>query len=232
MSVAEKLVTIAENNQKVYDAGGNAAYDTFWDAYQQEGHRSGYTQAFAYAWSNETFRPKYDMKPSNATGMFNQSRIRGDLGALLETAGVALDFSGIQSNLGGNIFYSSRFTHLPKLDFTSLTILSYTFAYASSLETIDEIKLRDDGATTFSWSFTNCTALKNVTFSGTIGNSLTLSAATKLSRASIENIVSCLSDTATGMTLTLSQAAVDAAFEADDWTALLATKPNWTVTLT
>lgn len=212
-------------------SGAQTAYDAFWDSFQQKGSRTGYTQAFAYAWSAETFRPKYDMKPANATGMFNQSRIRGDLGALLEEAGVTLDFSGIKSNLGGNIFYSSLFTRLPKLDFTSLTILSNTFAGATSLETIDEIKLKSDGSTTFSGTFTTCPALKQVAFSGTIGSTLSLSSCVGLSRASIENVVSCLSDTATGMTLTVSQTAVDAAFEADEWTALIASKPNWTIAL-
>ena len=37
MSVADKLTTIVENEQKVYDAGKQAAYDWFWDRYQLDG---------------------------------------------------------------------------------------------------------------------------------------------------------------------------------------------------
>ena len=34
MSIAEKLTTIAENEQKVYDAGQKSEYDRFWDSYR------------------------------------------------------------------------------------------------------------------------------------------------------------------------------------------------------
>ena len=42
MSIAEKLVTVAENEQKVYDAGKQAEYDAFWDNYQVYGNRENF----------------------------------------------------------------------------------------------------------------------------------------------------------------------------------------------
>ena len=76
MSIAEKLTAIAENEQRVYDAGymhGNndgyllgeeagkkSEYDAFWDAFQLDGERTNYSYAFSGSgWHSETFKPKY-----------------------------------------------------------------------------------------------------------------------------------------------------------------------------
>lgn len=62
MSIAEKLQTIADNEQNVYNSGKKAEYDRFWDAYQKNGKRADYTQAFCYGWDDKTYNPKYDIK--------------------------------------------------------------------------------------------------------------------------------------------------------------------------
>lgn len=60
MSIADKLNTIAENEQKVYEAGEQAEYDRFWDEFQQNGNRTNYRYAFAGSGFNiETLNPKY-----------------------------------------------------------------------------------------------------------------------------------------------------------------------------
>ena len=60
MSIAEKLTTVAENQQKVFDAGKQSEYDRFWDNYQQNGERINYSRAFGgTCWSDETYNPKY-----------------------------------------------------------------------------------------------------------------------------------------------------------------------------
>ena len=97
MSVAEKLQIIAENQQKVYEAGKaaggdtevaynegfddgkQAEYDRFWDDFQQNGTRADYKYAFSgTGWTEETLKPKYPIvlvdKSSttrSALGMFN-----------------------------------------------------------------------------------------------------------------------------------------------------------------
>ena len=58
MSIAEKLQTIAENEPKVYEAGKKAEYNRFWNAFQQNGNKRNYRNAF-YAWIDETYNPKY-----------------------------------------------------------------------------------------------------------------------------------------------------------------------------
>jgi hypothetical protein len=80
--------------------------------------------------------------------------------------------------------------------------------------------------------FGACEELKNITMSGTIGNDIDFKDCPKLSRASIENIIGVLSDTAEGKTATFSLEAVNNAFTDDEWNTLVATKPNWTIKTT
>lgn len=65
MSIADKLTTIAENVPKVYEAGKQSEYDTFWDAFQSNGRKVAYLDTFAgTGWTDAIFNPKY---PINAT---------------------------------------------------------------------------------------------------------------------------------------------------------------------
>lgn len=74
MSIAEKLTTIAENEQKVYDAGKKAQYDEFWDDYQKNGAKTNYTRAFEGAlWTDKTFNPKYDIIASAFQACFHSN---------------------------------------------------------------------------------------------------------------------------------------------------------------
>jgi hypothetical protein len=52
-----------------------------------------------------------------------------------------------------------------------------------------------------------------------------------LTKASFESVVAALSPTVTGQTATFSKKAKEAAFTADEWAALIATKSNWTFSL-
>lgn len=45
-----------------YTDGQQAEYDRFWDAFQQNGNKTSYDQAFAYThWTDDSFNPKYDV---------------------------------------------------------------------------------------------------------------------------------------------------------------------------
>lgn len=45
-----------------YADGKQAEHDRFWDAYQQNGNKTNYDQAFAYGhWNDDTYDPKYDI---------------------------------------------------------------------------------------------------------------------------------------------------------------------------
>lgn len=246
MSIAEKLTTIAENQQRVYEAGkaagGGIYYDEFWDAYQDCGERTAYHSAFSGSgWNNETFKPKYDINPTNASSTFYYTSIAGDLVEILASIGVALDFS--KTTTAGSVFNQALYiTRLGVMNFSSSAALSNTFHTMSALETIDLLVLRNDGNQSYSNVFTNCTKLVNLTVEGIIGkDGFNVQWSTKLSRKSIESILSCLSKETSGLTVTLSLAAVNKAFETSEnaldgsssreWTALVAEHTNWTVTL-
>jgi hypothetical protein len=89
MTTAEKLVKIAENEQKVYEAGQKAEYDRFWDAYQEYGTKNRYNYAFAgWGWTDDVFKPKYNIAPNiTALAMFQNSRIV-DLKGVCERCGI------------------------------------------------------------------------------------------------------------------------------------------------
>ncbi len=63
MSMAENLTTIAENVPKVYEAGKKAECDRFWDAFQNNGNRTDYANAFSYFNFNDSiYNPKYPLR--------------------------------------------------------------------------------------------------------------------------------------------------------------------------
>ena len=106
MSVADKLVIIAENEQKVYEAGQKTEYDRFWDVYQDNGKRVSYSGAFyGSGWTDETFKPKYDIVPTKESiYMFRDSGIT-NIESALDKQGVTFNLSGLTS--AQNIFYYS-----------------------------------------------------------------------------------------------------------------------------
>lgn len=90
--------------------------------------------------------------------------------------------------------------------------------------------------------FNNCTELENLLVEGNIGqNGFNVQWSTKLSKASWISIVTALSATTSGMSITGSLASVNTAFETSagandgstsaEWLNLIATKSNWTVNL-
>ena len=55
--------------QTGFEAGKQAEYDSFWNAFQKNGTRTAYKYAF-YNWHSDCFKPKYDLKPTVANYMF------------------------------------------------------------------------------------------------------------------------------------------------------------------
>ena len=119
-----------------------------------------------------------------------------------------------------------------EMSFADGAPVNLTFTNVNQLVTIRTIHVTEK--ITYANSFTKCTNLTNITFEGPISNDISFSDCTKLSKASIENIIGCLADTATGKTLTLSKTAVNNTFgssESDEWLSLKASKKNWNISL-
>lgn len=217
--------------------GRQAQYDEFWDSYQNKGSRPFLRLFCSIGWNDTTFKPKYSMKyASGANGMFAESRIT-DLQAILDRQGVTFDFSSCQSF--ANLLQDSTITRIGVVSTVSGAVTNI-FYLAKSLETVDLLILKSNGSQTFSGSFQDCIALANITIEGVIGQNIDIHWS-PLTKDSITSIINALSTTATGKTLTLKKTAVDNAFEAsegladgstsDEWTSLLGTKTNWTISL-
>lgn len=243
-------VKIAENGQRIYDSGWlkgesqgweggwqqgyeNGAYEgeiigkeRFWEAIQAGGTRTNYSYAFSY-WGDVDFTPAYIIRPVNAAYMFLGSKI-----SRLENA--PLDFS--QATQMTYAFSSCAVEAIePSISTVSATDLSALFGWNGSIRRINEIVLKDDGSQSVRYMFENCRNLETVQFRGAFGQDISFGQSSRLTQPSISSIVTALSDAASGKTLTLSRAAVDAAWEfgtsESGWLDLVASKPNWTISL-
>ena len=236
---------LADKVTEVYEAGkasggGDSYYDAFWDSFQENGNRTTYSQAFG-GFNDETFAPKYDIVigPQNSgRSMFGYSKIT-DLKGALEKYGVVLDLS--QTTETHSLLYGMpENTRTPKIDFGHLGVNHYQiFAASPKLVEIEEYVVNENAR--FSQVFNGCTSLTTIKMSGIISNSIDFSPCSLLSENSINSVFGCLSNTASGMTLTLNKTAVNNAFEtssgladgstSQEWLNLVATKTNWTISL-
>ena len=235
-TIAEKLTTIAENMPKVYEAGKQAEYDAFWDILQDYGNREIYMGAFAYAaWTDATFKPKYDIKiVGSGSNVFNGTKIV-DLEATLGRCGRKLDTS--EANNLNSAFSSRNLEVIPTIDMRSITASATSNANLNiqpEMKTIRKIII--DEATPWHTScFRYATGLTNLVVEGVIGNTnWNLQYSKNLSKDSIISAINALSNNTSGLSIVFSEDAVISAFgstDATEWQTLVATKPNWTISL-
>ena len=230
LTIAEKLVLIAENVQKVYDAGKaagggvDAGIDLFWETYQQGGARTEYRDKFNYgSWTNETFRPKYPIyMAGDCTDAFRETAITNyDVLKMV-------DFSKV--NVFNWMFRSCKCTHLGVIDTRGQSSYLYEMFYSAQLlETIDKIILKDDGDQQFLTTFAGTRKLTTITFEGVIGQNINFDQSSNLTHDSLMNIIEHLKDysgTTTTKTLTLH---ADAKARLTDEEKAIATQKGWTI---
>lgn len=211
------------------EAGKKSEYDKFWDIYQDYGNRTNYDTAFfSQGWTDETFRPKYDMAPVGSNGgynMFRASKIT-DLVSSLEQNGVNLDMSNA-ANLYCAFNAASTAT-IPTLDLGGCTSLGQTFYNMKDLTALHIVNLRED--CTYDRTFSYTTAITDLTISGVIGkNGLSVSSCTKLTHDSLMSIINALKDYSdSGTTYTLTLGAANLAKLTDSEKAI-ATEKGWTL---
>lgn len=212
MSIAEKLTTIAENMQYVYDEGYAAHLKWFWDKMLNNGNAANYIQRFR-RWTNVAiYEPNHNITHSTSAPESAQETFR-----------------------------DAFFTDL-KVDnvFSDVSVLTNTFYNCTKL--VNARTLHVTEKTSYTSPFGLCSALEEVRFNGTIGkNGLSFSSCTKLSKDSHINTIEHLSATTSGLKVTFSKTAVNKAFETSsgandgstsaEWTTLVATKSNWTIAL-
>lgn len=242
---AEKLVL----GETAHDASGaqiTGTLDTeairddgFWDKIQNYGKLTKYDFFLSGKfWTKENFKPKYDIRPTSLyMFVFLQSGLGIDMPAICEECGIVFDTSqctDFQYSLG-----SSVFSRLGVIDARGAESLNTQMFFSSQkLHTIEKLIVKETHA--FGpYTFSGCSGLTTLNIEGTIGqNGLNLSSS-PLNKASLISVVNALSDTTTGLTVTLRMSAIKTAFEtsegaadgntSEEWLNLVATKSNWTI---
>lgn len=219
MSIAEKLTTIAENQQRVYDAGQQAEYDRFWDLYQQNGTRYNYQYgAFGgTGWTDATYKPKYPVKPKHPYMMFMGC-------GMTEIKGV--DFSNA-NDLQNTFAYSTSLVRIGAINAPSATNASNILNGCTKLQTVENLTIGE--ACYFNANSFNCAALENITIGGVIGCNVDFHLCTKLTHDSLMSIINALKNlTGTGTTYTLTLGATNLA-KLTDAEKAIATEKGWTL---
>ena len=127
MSIAEKLQTIAENEQRVFEAGKEAEWSEFWDYYQNNGTKTQYPNAF-FAWPEKVYKPKYPIFMDNSsTGAFNWSQITDTI------VDIELGAKADVSFMFSNCYY---LVTVSKLIVTPTAKFDYAFNNCTALENI------------------------------------------------------------------------------------------------
>ena len=219
--------------------GKKAEYDKFWDAFQANGNRDGYVYAF-YRWGDDAFYPKYDIiqGSGNGSNMFAQCKVK-NLKQRLIDCGVTLDVS--QATDVTYMFAVANITHVPVIDASSSRWVDAIF-YNSGIVDVEKLILKSDGSQTLGDAFKWCYYLKNIVIEGTIGqNGLNFQWASELSKNSIYSVITHLSTTTSGLSITLSLEAVNKAFEtglnyndgatSEEFMALRRAYTNWSINL-
>lgn len=177
--------------------GMQTEYDRFWDSLQRNGEKKVYAGAFGSVWTDETFKPKYDIRPENANTMFEYSEIV-DLKGCMERAGVVLDFSTVSYGRFTQFLQNSLITRIGVVDTTGSKdyTINYLFFGATKLKEIEAWVMTDDGTQKFAEAntFQQCPALEEIRIDGLLGCSMSWAGCSLLSAESVQSIIDHLKD--------------------------------------
>lgn len=205
MSIAEKLTTIAENEQKVFEAGKQAEYDRFWDAFQRNGTRKNYTHAFAGSnFDVETLNPKYvPIIPTTATYMFHNNTYHYPINSDYTEICKNIDFSQITN--ATSIFQNVTGKNIT-VDLSNCTSATNAFN-CNSGGNVDNVTIKvTEKLTSASQFFYYNSDLTTLTFTddSVIAFALYLARSPKLTVESAKSVIRALKDfTGTGKEFTL-----------------------------
>ena len=238
------------------------ALDDMWEKIQAGGKRTYYSLfGFYSVWTGKNFKPKYDIRPTktlayrmfpvNSYGnayqiqkLIEEGQVR--MKDLEKERGITFDFSEC-SNMA-QVFCVSPFSELNVIDMSMAIDTTETFSGSYLLNNRELMLKKIERLICSETTVFHITAFKNsleityIGFEGIISqNGLNLQWSTKLDKESHVKLVNTLSSTTTGLSVTVSQTAVNKAFEtsegandgstSQEWLNLIATKSNWTISL-
>lgn len=257
-SIADKLEQIAKNEQLIYNAGVEKGKAEVGEGVYDKGYADGFTDGKASVENNLLYATeakfpnlnlfgKADVVINmpylmNASGMFRPSKASFGNDALNRTV-EHLTINSKSKNITSvqQMFYfaepwdgKTALKHITlNMDTSKATSVQYMFNGCSLLETIDGTPLDFSSVTDSTAIIMNAAPrVAYIRFApNTINVNLNVSGSRALTNESIQSIIGGLSSTASGKTLTLSKTAKENAFTDDEWATLIATKPNWTISL-
>ncbi len=230
MSIAEKFEVIAD---EVYEKGKETENRAWWDCVTTDNTKTTYDRCFYnmdFTKVKGGWNPPYTLKPVYAVNLCSYTS------GITKVTKEQIDFAG---NRSCNYAFSNCYdlVEIEEIKINSSDGM-YLFAECRKLETIGKIILKDSISN--SPPFINCDSLKNITFEGVLSSSVSFQWSPLLTNESIENIISVLSDSSSGQTITYNTAAKTTYYNAHSaeytdadtaWNALCATKSNWSISL-
>lgn len=208
MSIEEKLTVIAENEQKVYDAGKEEMNKTLWTMFSRNEPYMFRGVDFSHVGG---FNPPFQLKPKgDVSYMFYFAKNMGVITA------EELDFSEVTS-MNTTFDHTSGISEIELMDLRNATNLRYMLNECYSLTKIGKVILKDDGTQDFPGTF-NAWSLADITFEGKIGNNISFSICSRLTYESLISIINALKDysgTGETRTLTLHATAIEKLSDAD-----------------
>lgn len=217
-----------------------------WDYLQCGGTRSNYEGAFyGMEIAKENFEPLYDIAPEGSVdSMFLYFNMKNgntmSMADIEGKCGIKFDFSKATGQFS-RTFCACGFTHLNVIDLKGATNLDRTFygGYVTTpdlkIKRIERLILYETNVFVNNpFGYNN--AMEYIGFEGVIAqNGLDISSCVILDKESHKKLINTLSEATSGLSVTVSQTAVNKAFEGGsssaEWRALINSKPNWTIKL-
>ena len=238
--------------ERGYIEGAEAGYNSGYTEGKAEGIEQGYSEGYNEGYTEGNVVNRY-MSMWSIDSLFRDSIFPQNFDLVVEwnidnidsIAAVVFNSQNLRSvklinkgNKDSVISTDNAFRNVSTLETVDLTEFNRKISKASWMF-LGSSKLKSVyGALDFSlctsatnW-FSGAYALEDIEFvPETIKISIDFYWCTKLSKASIESIINGLSADTSGLTVTISKTAVNNAFTDEEWATLIATKPNWTISL-
>ena len=215
--------------------GGKSYYDFFWDTFQDYGKRTTYRYAFGgWGWTPSIFKPKYKIVlPSESWASLGAFAIFGN------SSEPPLDYRTVKDMIvtsaltsAQDLFNSARMNYID-VDLSNCTTLWACFQGSWQKTGLTHLTLKvSEKCTDYDYAFGYNNELTNLTFKdgSVIAANISFPDA-PLNRASFESVISALSPSVSGKTVSFKKSAKEAAFTDSEWNALISTKTNWTIEL-
>ena len=192
MSIAEKLIQAAENEQKVYDAGKQKRTREFWECVTGYGQRRNFSRFLRNSDLTGETLPEDLFTIENAGAMF-YNYYGTALPEGVDLANIDTTKTGNDSAVSNIVGYSPNLEEVYDVNIPE-GILDYycSFQNCPMLRKIEKVRSNKD--TAFTSTFVGDSNLEEITFEGVIGKNISLKQSTKLSLETLTNLIDCLYD--------------------------------------